>query len=233
MKRVVMLSLLLHVLVAAALLTLKLTPPAAPEEPARIEVVFGNTIGSASAPAPTAPLPTPPVPPSVPPSVPPQTPAPTLPSPAISAAAAAASGTAASPRAEAAARPDRPSTSPAAADSRAGAKQPDVRISNADPGLPFERPDEEMILAQEDPGNVAPAYPKDASLRHEQGTVLLRLHISPDGTVARVEKLVSSGFAELDAAAETALARWRFVPVLRDGLPVASYRDQPVRFIIE
>lgn len=110
---------------------------------------------------------------------------------------------------------------------------PLVRLASADPGLRVDRPDASMIPAREDPGNRAPDYPRFAKLLREQGTVLVRLHIDPIGRVARLEKLASSGYASLDDAAVAALARWHFLPALRAGEPVASYRDQPVRFEIQ
>jgi protein TonB len=105
--------------------------------------------------------------------------------------------------------------------------------ASADPGLRVDQPDPSLIPARDDPGNRAPEFPQGAWQRHEQGTVLLRLHISPDGTVARVEQLASSGYPALDDAAAASLAHWHFLPARQHGQPVASYRDQPVRFVIE
>jgi protein TonB len=110
---------------------------------------------------------------------------------------------------------------------------PTVRQASADPGLHVDRPDPSLIPARNDPGNRAPDYPAGAWLRHEQGTVLIRLSIAPDGTVTRLEKLASSGYPALDDAATGALSHWHFLPAHRDGQPVASYRDQPVRFEIQ
>jgi len=115
----------------------------------------------------------------------------------------------------------------------AAAVAPAALPAAADPGLRVERPDPTLIAARADPGNRPPAYPAGALARREQGTVLIRLFIAPDGSVARVATLASSGYPELDGAAAAALARWHFLPARQDGRPVASYRDQPVRFAIE
>ena len=100
-------------------------------------------------------------------------------------------------------------------------------------GVRVERPDPTMIPARDDAGNHAPPYPDTARAAHIGGTVLIRLHISETGAVTWVEKLQSSGDASLDAAAELTLAHWHFLPAQQDGLPVPSYRDQPVIFAIE
>ena len=56
-----------------------------------------------------------------------------------------------------------------------------------------------------------------------EGRLRLRLLVRADGTVGAVELLVSSGDAELDRAAVTALSGWHFEPARRDGQPVDSY----------
>jgi protein TonB len=81
-----------------------------------------------------------------------------------------------------------------------------------------------VIPATRDPrfNNRPPAYPRDSIDRGEAGTVLLNAHIGPDGRVLSVEILQSSGFPRLDQAAREAVARWRFQPGHRDGVPVES-----------
>ncbi len=100
-------------------------------------------------------------------------------------------------------------------------------------GLLVAHPDLNMTEAQADPGNRAPKYPDSARLAREQGEVVLRLHIDPNGRVSRAELRQSSGHAALDRAAALALARWRFIPALRDGVAVDSYRDQATDFELE
>jgi protein TonB len=60
MQRVLLVSVGLHVLALAGLLTVRPSPPAEPDEPARIEVVFGTSgiapPAPAAAPAPTLPV---------------------------------------------------------------------------------------------------------------------------------------------------------------------------------
>jgi protein TonB len=107
------------------------------------------------------------------------------------------------------------------------------RPAATEPGIRPERPDPTMLLARDAAGNRGPDYPPTAWQQREQGTVLLRLYIGADGTVARVDIRKSSGVAALDAAAVTALSAWRFLPAERAGQPIASYRDQPVSFVLQ
>src|SRR5690606_32638682 len=55
-----------------------------------------------------------------------------------------------------------------------------------------------------------PDYPRGALRRGESGEVLLRIHVDADGRPERIEVASSSGFRELDRAAERAVRRWRF-----------------------
>lgn len=132
--------------------------------------------------------------------------------------------------------PTPPSPAPAPrfeAASRPGTPAIVEQVASSDPGVRMDQPDPSTIPARDDPGNNAPAYPDEAWRNRQQGTVLLRLHIDREGQVTRLERLQSSGYAALDEAAETTLAHWRFLPALRDGHAVASYRDQPIRFVLQ
>ncbi len=81
--------------------------------------------------------------------------------------------------------------------------------------------------------NPAPEYPDEARRNNEQGTVLLRVLVDVDGSVKRVEIAHSSGFELLDdAARETVLCRWRFVPARAGGIAVKSWVRVPIRFAL-
>ena len=78
-----------------------------------------------------------------------------------------------------------------------------------------------------------PSYPEIARRENQQGTVLLRVLVEADGSVARVEIAQSSGFDALDrAAADIVRSRWRFVAGQRDGAKVASWVLVPIRFAL-
>ena len=68
--------------------------------------------------------------------------------------------------------------------------------------------------------NKEPNYPLEAVRRAQQGSVILLIHVSPDGLAQGVDVEQSSGFAALDDAARDAVEGWRFLPAVKDGQPV-------------
>ena len=81
--------------------------------------------------------------------------------------------------------------------------------------------------------NPPPGYPRLSRRNGEQGTVIVRVFISTQGTPDKAEVRTSSGFARLDQAALEAVQRWRFVPGRRHGTPEAMWFNIPVRFVLE
>jgi protein TonB len=79
----------------------------------------------------------------------------------------------------------------------------------------------------EAPGLTASARPEAPAAR-----VRLRLLVREDGSVAEVTVAVSSGRADLDAAAASAARSWRFLPARRDGVAIASAVLIWVAFVI-
>jgi protein TonB len=76
-----------------------------------------------------------------------------------------------------------------------------------------------------------PSYPVTALRNHEQGTVLLRVRVEPDGTASSVVIERSSGSRALDnAARQQVLRHWRFVPAKVDGQVVPADGLVPVSF---
>ena len=57
-----------------------------------------------------------------------------------------------------------------------------------------------------------PEYPLAARTHHWTGAGIFACNIRPDGTVASVDVLRSTGHEMLDQAAITALRQWRFQP---------------------
>jgi len=89
------------------------------------------------------------------------------------------------------------------------------------PPVPLEQPALHPVLrATVLPGPGGLPAADQASVR---GRVRLRLLIRADGTVARVDVLVSSDDPALDEAARQGLLRWRFAPARRDGVPIDAY----------
>jgi protein TonB len=68
--------------------------------------------------------------------------------------------------------------------------------------------------------NLEPVYPPEAVRRAEQGTVILAIHVSPDGLPTGVDVVQSSGFVLLDRTARDTVMGWHFLPAVQDGQPI-------------
>lgn len=79
---------------------------------------------------------------------------------------------------------------------------------------------------------VSPDYPAVSLQNEEQGTVVLSALVSASGAVEGVKLLTSSGFEQLDLAAQKALALWKFSPAQQGGNAVLAQVEIPVRFEI-
>jgi protein TonB len=82
-------------------------------------------------------------------------------------------------------------------------------------------------------GNRIPDYPQMSRRLGEQGAVVLRVMISPDGRAGEIQLSKSSGYARLDRAAIEAVREWRFVPALKGGRPVAAWYEWRWEFRLE
>lgn len=76
-----------------------------------------------------------------------------------------------------------------------------------------------------------PDYPATAKSTGQQGTAVLKVGIDASGNVQTVDIADSSGVAELDRAASTAVERWTFNPASADGTAIGSQVLVPVQFI--
>jgi len=81
--------------------------------------------------------------------------------------------------------------------------------------------------------NPAPRYPYESRRRHEQGTVTLKVLVSPDGQVEKLKIDGSSGYRRLDSAAMDAVRRWKFAPAKQAGQPVAAWVIVPIPFVLK
>ena len=75
-----------------------------------------------------------------------------------------------------------------------------------------------------------PDYPQQARRAGQEGTVVIRVLVSTDGSAAETAVLVSSGYSLLDEAAVRGVKKWRFSPARYGSVPVESYHDIRVRF---
>lgn len=78
--------------------------------------------------------------------------------------------------------------------------------------------------------NPPPVYPPLARRLGEEGKVLLRVQVSPEGLPLAVEIHQSSGHPRLDEAARKAAGRWRFVPARQGNNAITSWVEIPVQF---
>ena len=234
MRRWLGLSVAVHALLLAAYIMSFYrwpSPSLPPPDPATIEIVLGDgaresgpaaspetpppvppTAEPPAAPEPEAALIAPPAPPAepvLPPTVPLPPPPPT-------------------PPAVAETQPEPAPPQPPAPD----APPPNVNVADgvAGPAAKLLDPGRIVRPAQADRSNLAPVYPVDSARRHEQGQVVLRLHIDADGRVGLVDIIESSGFPRLDEAAQTQLKIWKFKPAEREGTAVADTLEIGINF---
>lgn len=78
--------------------------------------------------------------------------------------------------------------------------------------------------------NPAPDYPRSSRELGEQGRVVLRVLVSPQGLPLEVHLYASSRHERLDQAALAAVRAWRFVPARQGDEAVAAWVLVPVSF---
>ena len=81
--------------------------------------------------------------------------------------------------------------------------------------------------------NPHPEYPPISRRIGEEGKVLLKVRVTPDGRPAAVDVEKSSNFDRLDEAARQAVARWRFVPAKRGDEPIEASVIVPIVFRLD
>ena len=81
--------------------------------------------------------------------------------------------------------------------------------------------------------NPRPPYPAISRRMREEGKVMLRVLVTPDGAADSVEIKSSSGSARLDEAALRTVRQWRFIPARRGDVAVQSWVLVPVIFKLE
>ncbi|WP_462115320.1 energy transducer TonB [Lysobacter xanthus] len=99
------------------------------------------------------------------------------------------------------------------------------------PPPPAPRPSVADRKARPIPGQTPPPeYPTRALRNGDGGTVLVMVHIGPDGVPTSTEIAQSSGSRELDRAAMQAVRNWRFEPEIHDGHPTVGEAVVPIDF---
>lgn len=81
--------------------------------------------------------------------------------------------------------------------------------------------------------NPAPPYPPLSRRMGEEGKVVLRVSVTPQGTADSVEIRTSSGSQRLDEAAQKTVRNWKFIPAKRGETAVQSWVLVPIIFKLE
>ena len=81
--------------------------------------------------------------------------------------------------------------------------------------------------------NRVPPYPRISLSNGDEGTVVLRVLVTAEGTAGAVEIRTSSGFPLLDESARKTVMTWRFKPATIDGKPVAEWYQVPIPFKLQ
>jgi len=90
-----------------------------------------------------------------------------------------------------------------------------------------------LIGAQRDPRFASayqPEYPSQELRAQRDGNVSVRVLIGTDGRVKAVEQVSATSPAFFEATRKQALAKWRFKPATRGGIPQESWKTMSVRF---
>lgn len=73
-------------------------------------------------------------------------------------------------------------------------------------------------------------YPEPARIFEYQGTAYIKAYIGIDGSVLRIAIEKTSGYAILDSAAVSYIAKCKFTPALQQGKPVAVWIGQTITY---
>lgn len=107
-----------------------------------------------------------------------------------------------------------------------------------DPGPyvpPADPPAPPLVLAKLDPRYAAsfqPDYPASEQRREVEGVAKVRVLIGTDGRVKAVELVSTDSPGFFEETKRRALAKWRFKPATRGGVPEESWQVMTVRFEI-
>ena len=81
--------------------------------------------------------------------------------------------------------------------------------------------------------NPSPPYPPLSRRMGEEGKVILRVSVNPQGSADAVEVRTSSGSSRLDESALKTVRNWKFIPAKRGDTAVQSWVLVPIIFKLE
>jgi TonB family protein len=102
-------------------------------------------------------------------------------------------------------------------------------------GLPAENSTAPVALATEKLDAKlfpAPHYPRDMMKHGQSGEVLISFIVTKEGNVRDLKALKATNESFATAAKEAVL-RGRYQPTMKDGEPVESRYEVPIRFVVE
>lgn len=82
-------------------------------------------------------------------------------------------------------------------------------------------------------GAFQPEYPAAERRLEREGSVVVRALIGVDGRVKEIERVSATSDDFFNATRRTALARWRFRPGTRGGVPIESWKTMRVTFRLQ
>ncbi|HWK35001.1 energy transducer TonB [Sphingomonas sp.] len=95
------------------------------------------------------------------------------------------------------------------------------------------RPAPVTVDADVDPryaADLQPDYPPDMRRAGIEGRVVVKVLVGTDGRVKAFEAVSGPGESFFSATRRQAMARWRFKPATRDGVPYESWKTMSLRF---
>ena len=81
--------------------------------------------------------------------------------------------------------------------------------------------------------DLQPVFPPAEQRAGRDGVVTLKVLVGVDGRVVRAEQLMATSDEFWRVTLKQALAKWRFKPATRDGVPFEAWRTMTVRFRLD
>jgi protein TonB len=111
------------------------------------------------------------------------------------------------------------------------ATPPDIKP--APPAPPAAEPVSQARFDADYLKNPAPPYPPLSRRMGEEGKVILRVSVNPQGAADSVDIKTSSGSLRLDESAQKTVRHWKFIPAKRGDTAVQSWVLVPIIFKLE
>jgi protein TonB len=111
------------------------------------------------------------------------------------------------------------------------ATPPDIKP--APPAPPAAEPVSQARFDADYLKNPAPPYPPLSRRMGEEGKVILRVSVNPQGAADSVDIKTSSGSLRLDESAQKTVRHWKFIPARRGDTAVQSWVLVPIIFKLE